>query len=124
MFILYYQYYILRIHRSSCNATPPPPPIPQVFTSESSATDPDQRSSRSGGGCSSTDRVTGGVAGVAAGTSGRQREGSEFPPLQGFFGEEECSLDALLESAGPEEGSGHQQELLEEEEAWRLLRSW
>lgn len=49
-------------------------------------------------------------------------EGLEFARLVGFLGEEECSLDALLESE-PEQSTG-EQELVEQEEAWRLLCSW
>lgn len=49
-------------------------------------------------------------------------EGSEFPRLVGLLGEEECSLDALLESEP--ELSVSEQELVEQEEAWRLLCSW
>lgn len=49
-------------------------------------------------------------------------EGFEFPRLVGFLGDEECSLDALLESE-PEQ-SVSEQGLIEQEEAWRLLCSW
>lgn len=49
-------------------------------------------------------------------------EGLEFARLVGCFGEEECSLDALLESEP--EHSVSEQELIEQEEAWRLLCSW
>ena len=50
-----------------------------------------------------------------------QYEGSEFPRLVGFLGEEECSLDALLES---EREPSVSEQALEQEEAWRLLRCW
>lgn len=49
-------------------------------------------------------------------------EGLEFAHLVGFLGEEEFSLDALLESE-PEQSIG-EQELVEQGEAWRLLCSW
>ena len=47
----------------------------------------------------------------------------DFPGLPRYIGEEERALDTLL-ATGHQEESASEEELVEEEEAYRLLASW